>query len=154
MPPACSSTSAGAAAKRTTCSVTSPDCCAPAMWWSGTTPACSRRGVSSGAVRAVDDCDPRLEQRVSIRSTGQPLGSFLGALGIETGVTAKADPSIAHHKLTVLTKDLPLSQLLSGVAEALLLLLKSSVSVDGAFTHQFYEDRDSEVKAILLFYLD
>lgn len=110
--------------------------------------------LASGAVRAVDDCDPRLEQRVSIRSTGQPLGSFLGALAIETGVTAKADPSVAHHKLTVLTKDLPLSQLLSGVAEALHLQLKSTKSEDGAFTHQLYEDHDSKTKADQLYYLD
>lgn len=97
----------------------------------------------------AEEADPRLEQKVGIEAIGQPLGSFVTALGIQTGVAMKADKGVEEYKITVLTKDLPLSQLLSGVAEALHIQLRSSKSGNGALTYEFYEEAASKEKAYL-----
>lgn len=99
----------------------------------------------------AEDADSRLDQKVGIKALGQPLGSFVTALGIQTGVTVKADKGVADHKITVLTKDLPLSQLLSGIADALHIQRRSAKSDNGTLIYEFYEEAASKKKADQLY---
>jgi hypothetical protein len=82
-----------------------------------------------------------------MKALGQPLGSFVTPLGIQTGVVVKADKGVAEYKVTVLTKDVPLSQLLSGVAEALHIQLRTIKNSSGALTYEFYEEAAAKQKA-------
>ncbi len=96
---------------------------------------------------AADNPDSRLDKKVSIQSIGQPLASFSMALGMQAGITIKADKGVAEYKVTVLAKDLPISRILSGVAEALHIKFRSVKDSKGTYTYEFYEEPASKKKA-------
>jgi len=99
----------------------------------------------------AEEADSRLEQKATVQALSQPLGSFVTALGIQTGIVLKADKGVADYKITVLAKDLPVSQFLPGIAEALHIQLRTLKNSSGAPTYELYEEAAAREKADQLY---
>ena len=94
----------------------------------------------------AEGADQRLDKKMTLQAIGQPLESFAAALSMQSGITVKAAREIADYKVTVLAKDLPIGQLLSGVADALHIKQRSDGG-GGTPAYEFYEDAASREKA-------
>lgn len=94
----------------------------------------------------AEGADQRLDKKMTLQAIGQPLESFAAALSMQSGITVKAAREVADYKVTVLAKDLPIGQLLSGVADALHIKQRSDGG-GGTPAYEFYEDAASREKA-------
>lgn len=96
---------------------------------------------------AADEADLRLDQKISVQALGQPLESFVSALSIQSGVTIKAGSETGSYKITVMVKDLPLTQLLSGIADVLRIEYRAVARDSGVPAYEFYESASAREKA-------
>ncbi|MDH7481298.1 MAG: hypothetical protein QHH26_04870 [Armatimonadota bacterium] len=83
--------------------------------------------------------DPRLDQKVSVKVSGQPLNDFLANISRQTGVKLRTHANVGDLRLIVMAKDIQLGNLLDSVAQALHLQI-SRKGVEGQWEYVFYQD--------------
>lgn len=97
-----------------------------------------------------ESVDVRLDQKVSIKAIGRPLGDFLAELSTKTGVRMTASKDVADDKLVVLTKDVPLSNIMDGITQVLH-VRRSRAGQEGAWKYEFWQDLKTkqEIEALM-----
>lgn len=90
--------------------------------------------------------DKRLEQKVTIKAIGRPLGDFLADLSASTGVKMTARKDVADDKLVVLVKDLPLLDLQDAIKEVLHLRCTRE-GKNGEWEYEFWMDLKTRQEA-------
>ncbi len=104
---------------------------------------CLAIGATAYAQNAKPDSeaapDKRLEQKISIKSTGHSLEALLADISSKTGVKMSADEDVADNKIVVLVKDLPLSKLQEAITKVLHLKCSQSGKQD-EWEYEFWQD--------------
>ena len=90
--------------------------------------------------------DPRLDQKVTIKAIGKPLGDFCREITAQTGVKFSAGRDAADIKVAVFVKDVPLSSLKDALKDCLHLQC-SREGKTGEWTYSFWEDLKTEQAA-------
>lgn len=90
--------------------------------------------------------DPRLDEKVTIKAVGKPLGDFCKELTAQTGVKFNARKDAADIKVAVFIKDVPLSSLKDALKDCLHLQCTRE-GKKGEWTYTFWEDLKTEQAA-------
>lgn len=85
------------------------------------------------------EADARLDQKVTIKAVGKPLGDFLKEITAQTGVRMTARKDAADIKVAVFVKDTPLSALKDALKECLHLMCTREGTKD-EWAYSFWED--------------
>lgn len=95
--------------------------------------------ASVGFSQSSETKDSRLDQKVTIKALGMPLGDFLAELSRQTGVRMTARRDIADDKIALYVKDLPLADLQEAIKEVLRVRCSRDVK-DGEPRYEFWMD--------------
>lgn len=91
--------------------------------------------------------DPRLDQKLTIKAIGKPLGEFLTSLSVKTGVKFTAREDVADHKFSVLVRDLTLADLMVSIEKVLHLRQTANKGKDGKLEYELWEDAKTKDEA-------